>query len=451
LCVLGGCFSDEAGLHIIVRDKSGRATNVDMYIVDHVSDVAAMTPMGTNTQMTGTVLVLDSDDPPTNGVLHDGEFVFNILPRDSSKALELPKVMFIGRDGQGAVSYGDMRPLPLDAGGSVAYIVDLQEDAFPVTGPSDVATPSGTRIFEWDNHGGSTPRAKCTDVEFAEDATNGQVLHYFFVPPDDPDCDGAIECRASDEYVYGTSPVQPPLPPASLDNVQCAQKDVENGDTVCRLGVKTTDVCDETGEQVCTPFTAETFCAPLSVCANSACLDNPNSPDECFPELPGPVTAASGSFLDCSIPATLTGAVCGGVNPSQAVVALGPQLMTQFSLQALPSCQSIQVWHPNIPLLPALASNTFVQSLTRAHPRFTAIASVTSQCAFTLVYGGGASTQDYATGGLDVEMHGNRHVIVPVRVTFIGCDDGMGGSSVGSCRLVSQDVDLMSLKECLNP
>ncbi|CAN5836536.1 hypothetical protein BH11MYX2_BH11MYX2_15290 [soil metagenome] len=454
LSLLAGCFSDEAGLHIVVHDQHAGAHSIDMYIVADSDDVGAMTPLGATRPMAGRVLLLDGSVPPTKGALHDGEVVFNVLPKKADGALDQTTIVFIGRDPQGnAVSFGKMPTLSLEAGGSVAYRFDLQEAAFPVDHPSDDNRPSGTRIFEWQKTAGLT---KCLDVEFAEDAADGGVIHYFFVPPEDRDCDGVLAtaniCPVENDYVYDSDRMTVAATPL-LENAECGQTSQVGTHDVCALGAPPPPQCSSGGSTPddCLPFTGPRFCAPQKVCEQDECLtglatcvDAQGLANDWAKEGKG------ATFLRCAIAADPDGGACPINDNSSVTFDFNVKFHEAFSELAPAEslrCAGANLWVPQ--KVPGTQIAFYQTALIRTKM---AIQAPPLSCNFKLSYGGNAVpapfTPTQAFGGIDVTIGDGtsplaNHIVMPVRVSFIAC------AGTPHCEIIRGDGDYTSFAQCL--
>jgi hypothetical protein len=460
---VGGCFSDERGFHIVVHDDHAETVSVDMYLaVDSAAGVEGMIPEGAMKLMKGTVLLLDSDIPPANHELVDGQVVFNILPSDAAAPLALGQIVFIGRGSQGgAVSVGNMGPISLDADGSVAYRIDLQEAASSVEHPSDSNISSGTRVFEWPPDRDAS-RVKCTDLEFAEDANPGSVIHYFLVPPEDRDCDGRLAtanvCPVEDDYLYDPNRPTTSGTVAAFENAKCGVTrqvgTMSNVHDICSLGAPPS--CpDAANDDRCLEFTTPMYCAPNKMCEQDECLAQP---DICNAD-PGMkndwTKGNSGStFLNCRLAFDQAGNVCPAGMGSEITVDINARIhdaFANFPAASTVQCAGAKLWVPGTAPANIVA---FYEDSDPNHRPNLEVESGPGPCSMTLSYGGNAFFD--ATHGTDVSAYGGvdltltdivnaqvSHVVMPLRVNFIPC----GGLT--SCELSHDGADdFTSLAQC---
>lgn len=386
-----GCSSGKPGLAIEVPLDSGSAELFVPHDACGSGCGSGIAPRGAASQLVSTggagdVTFLDSTERLVAERQADGYARFQLEPGDRGT---LPAIYIVGFDDAGKpTGFAEVDNVAVPAHDGERWRVLLEPATF---GP---AQGSGDTIWVWRQplvppYNGDPQHASCLGIQHADGTTQ------FYVPSDDPDCDGVptgdpLECNAF-WFEYET-------PPNMTDKPCTTQVATGNGEQVCEVG-RPVNCADAIGPG-CGPFTNAPMCVPDATCTICGAAYT----SLCFPGL---FADSSVPRLHCQFPVQANGAVCAGA--SLTTVDLGGVL-------PIAACNGLGFtagMPANMPMpslgVPAVSPTAFVTA-----------SGQTNNCNFSITWSGTVAVGQHASAMFELDLANGARLVFPFQIDFNG-------------------------------
>ena len=400
LLVLVGCWNDEPGLHLEVREGGTGATRIELYLATRpcAGCMDLLKPKGARNKLPGDTWLLDGNlvapTPNTVYEVKSGKVIFDLLPPDA-KDVDIEYVVAVGFDADGnVVGVAKLTGVTIPFDRAKFWRIALDAATDRVSSPA--LKPEGNRVWVWRRSDPSTSSlAACVGIEHSDGKT---VERTWLVPEDDTDCDGIdLECDKFNYQAMGTT---------DLGNASCVTAAVKppgvTGPT-CLLGGQA--CIDGHADLSCGPVDPY-YCVPNGLCANPACTSAAMIP-QC-------VLMNIASHLKVAFPAETSLEFCqngGGIAP-RAQIDLNPLLRPTMLTTAVTSCTEIAFFNLGLQNIDPKPEYDIGSARFR-------IESLAAPCTFDLVWDKGPLPMSDLYAGLDITLANGFHLALPLRIEAV--------------------------------